>query len=59
MTTNSSNSAKSTKVFFLTKEEYYSVKESVNLKNFMVIPGIDKEYGGFSFYTKKKKELSM
>lgn len=59
MTTNSSNSVKSKKVFFLTKEEYYSVKESVNLKNFMVIPGVDKEYGGFSFYTKKSKELAL
>jgi len=49
------NSSKSTKVFFLTQNEYNVIKEVVNLKNFIRVPGANKEVGGFSFYEKKEK----
>jgi len=59
MTTNSENSSKSAKVFFLTKNEYHSVKKSVNFNNFMTVPGVGKEKGGLTFYTMKKEEVSL
>jgi len=44
--------ATKTKLFFLTQEEYNTVKSTVSFKNFTRVPGINKEIGGFAFYSK-------